>query len=833
MDDLLTDFLSETAEQLEAVSACLVRFESEPQDPRALAEIFRLAHSIKGTCGFLGLERLGRLAHAAEALITQLRDGAPPTPERVTLILATVDRFRDILDTIERTQAEPEGDDADLISRLESGLADVIVAQAPVQTEPALEPASARDADVATIRVAVPALEQMMTLVSELVLTRNQLMELTRDREEDELRVPILRLNALTGDLQNGVMRARMQPIGRMFGKLPRLLRDLSIRLGKKLELQTEGSSTELDRQLIELIRDPLIHMIRNCADHGIEPEAQRIAAGKPAAGLIRIGASHEAGHVKIVISDDGRGLDVDRIAERARLLGLATEQDLARMSSHEICRYIFAAGFSTAQKITTISGRGIGLDVVRDSIESIGGTISIATIAGRGTTFTLKIPLTLAIAPALIVECGGQRYAFPQHAVIEVAGLERETDARLERLQGALMLRQREQLIPVLDLAAELAIERRPGTDPHDPVVVVMRFGSQSFGVLVDTFCEVQEVVVKPLAPALSHLSVYSGNTMLGDGSVVLIVDPTDLALRLGFDRRNNFSVAAEQNEFVPVNEPTRLILFRTRPFGHMRALPLSLITRIETVEAHRIEASEGLRMLRHGDVLMPLVTPDAEGVWSAPEHQVLVVGVGGQPMGIIAHEIVDIVEDRLDIQIAADSPSVIGTALVDGRTIELLDITFFMQLARPGAFLRGHAKRFRILLVDDKPFFRDMLAPILAAEGYQVTTAASAAEAFEIFRKGAKFEAILTDIDMPQMDGYTFAKTLLAEPFLAHPPILALDAHAAPAVQAAARAAGMEGVVGKFDRAAMLKALADLLDTSAFSSHAIERRIIEEAAA
>ncbi|MDB5597806.1 MAG: hybrid sensor histidine kinase/response regulator [Hyphomicrobiales bacterium] len=843
MDDLLNDFLSETAEQLEAVDAHLVHFEKNPEDPRAVADVFRLAHSIKGTCGFLGLDRLGRLAHAAEALITRMRDGAAPTPERVNLILAAIDTFREILSQLARTGVEPPGDDGELIGKLEAGLE-----TQPHQTEWAAEPAPQEEPatetlsaaaplnagsparDPSTIRVAVPALEQIMALVSELVLTRNQLMELTRDTVESELKAPILRLNALTSDLQDGVMRARMQPIGRLFGTMPRLLRGLSRQLGKKINLETEGASTELDRQLIELVREPLMHMIRNCADHGLESEAERIACGKTPTGTIRLSASHEAGHIKIIVFDDGRGLNVGRIADRVRRRGLATEQELARMGSEDICRFIFAPGFSTSTEITTISGRGIGLDVVRDSIEAIGGTVSIATVAGRGTTFTLKIPLTLAIAPALIVECSRQRLAIPQHAVIEVVGTSDQSGSSLVSIQGALLLRRGHQMLPVLDLAHELQLPL-PG-ERIDPIVVVMRVGSQSFGVLVDTVFEVIEVVVKPLASALSHLTAFSGNTMLGDGSVVLIVDPAGLSVRLGMDRKNNFSVAAEQDTFVAVAERTQLVLFKTRPCGPVKGLPLSLITRIETIEAGRVEESGSIKVIRDGTVLMPIVFSE-DAATGASEHHILVVSVGGEPMGIAAHEIVDIVEEHLDIQIAAESPGVIGNAMINGQMIELLDITFFMQLARPGAFLRGHARRFQVLLVDDKRFFRDMLAPILTAEGYRVTTAESAAEALVMFRKGAEFDVVLTDIDMPDMDGYTFTKSLLADPRRKHLPVLALDAHAAPAVQHAAEAAGMKGVVGKFDRRSLVAKLAELVSTTAFNSHAIEQRIIEEAAA
>ncbi|MDB5510028.1 MAG: hybrid sensor histidine kinase/response regulator [Hyphomicrobiales bacterium] len=841
MDDLLTDFVTESTEQLEAVGAHLVALEGNPEDLRAIGEVFRLVHSIKGTCGFLGLDRLGRLAHAAEALISRLREGAAPTPERISLVLDAMDRFRDILTRIAAAGAEPDGDDTALVLALERSAN----SQAPVAAEsveqrrgrradPAMSGAQPQRAgprrETATIRLAVPALEQIMNLVSELVLTRNQLLELTRDRPDDELTASVLRLNTLTGDLQDGVMRARMQPIGRLFASLPRLVRELSHQLGKKIELVTDGAGTELDRQLVELIRDPITHMIRNCADHGIESADARVAAGKASCGQIRIAASHDAGNIKVVISDDGRGLDVQRIGERALALGLVDARQLARMSSQDVCRFVFAPGFSTAPIMSSISGRGIGLDVVRESVESIGGSVTISTLAARGTTFTLKIPLTLAIAPALIVECGGQKLAFPQHAVIEAVGAGDAHHTPLSSVHGALLLQRHDQVIPVLDLAATLKIQSAENRE--DAAVVVMRVGAHQFDVLVDSVSDVQEVVIKPLASALSGIPFFSGSTMLGDGSVVLIVDPSGLAAQLGFDRRDNFIVAAEVDRYEAVAEPTRLVLFRTRPGAAVLGLPLSLLTRIETVAGHRMTRQDDIYVMQAGEEMMPLVSPDLDLV-IGDEQKIMVVGVGGQPMGIIAHEIVDIVETQIDIQIASASPRAIGSALVAGFAVELLDVAYFMQLARPGAFRRGHARRFKILLVDDKAFFRDMLSPVLTAEGYQVTTAASAADALALFQKGAEFDAILTDIDMPDLDGYSFAKAILADRRFAHVPVLALDAHAAPAVLAAVKAAGMKGVVGKFDRHALLRALASLLDQEAFNSHAIERRIIQEAAA
>ncbi len=860
MDDILKDFLAETADQLDSVGAQLVQFEQDPGDARIIASIFRLVHTIKGTCGFLGLPRLASVAHSAETLLGRLREGAEATHERVSLILSAIDRIRVILAGLEQSALEPEGSDGDLIGAIDMELGDAIETDhvdangesdptsiaTPEPTEPAdhrpaedsagaspMKPTAAAGAGPATIRVAVAALERIMALVSELVLTRNQLLEITRHSNDEALKNPLQHLSSLTTDLQDSVMRARMQPIGRLFSNLPRLVRELAAELDKRISLITEGSDTELDRQLIELLRDPLTHMVRNCADHGVETPEERRAAGKREVGVIRVRASHETGHINIEISDDGRGLDVARIRAKALTLGLATQDELARMTNDLVCRFIFAPGFSTASRVTSISGRGVGMDVVRENIESIGGAISLSTTFGVGTTFSLKIPLTLAIAPALIIESRGHRFALPQHAVVEAVGLS-EDGARVDSVQGALVLRLRDQVLPVADLGRLLRLDEPPADTEVEPLVVVMRVGSLNFGVLVDRVCDVQEIVVKPLGPSLAGLTTFSGNTILGDGSVVLILDPPGLSKMFGLENANEFSVAPSLSPFTAPREPMRLIIFRAGP-GVLKAAPLSIISRIESVRAEAIVSADGGLVMMHQGRLMPLISPmDRTDASMAPDVQpVLVIGVGGEPMGLLVSEIVDIVEEHLEIEIAGEGESVIGSTTIRGEPTEILDIAYFMRRARPGAFSRGHTRRFAVLIVDDKLFFRDMLTPILSAAGYEVSTASSAQEALDMIEKGALFDMVVTDTDMPDMDGYSFARVLLAEPGRADIPVIAMAAHAAPAVLAAARTAGMRTAVGKFDRAGLLAAISEALDGGAFNHHALESRVIATVAA
>ncbi|MDE2363971.1 MAG: chemotaxis protein CheW [Hyphomicrobiales bacterium] len=857
MDDILKDFLVETAEHIEAAGEQLVQLERDPSDAQTISSIFRLVHTIKGTCGFLGLVRMAKIAHVAEGLIGRLRDGARADAAAVTLVLTTVDRIKEILAGIEMTGEEPQGDDSEILAALQNFAAAMAI-DAPSATEQTLPAAQAEQAsddvdspaEVAqaaatatsehsdavkptraeTIRVTVDALESLMLLVSELVLTRNQLTEVTRANTDEAVKGALQRLSAVATDLQDAVMRARMQPMSRVFNALPRLARELAVDLGKKIELVVEGAETELDRQLIELVRDPLTHMIRNCADHGLESPQDRMQAGKPETGRIRVCAAHEAGQITIEVVDDGRGLDLDRIRQKALALGLATRQQLAAMPNDEICRFIFAPGFSTAKAVTNISGRGVGLDVVRDNIQAIGGTVGVSSKAGVGTRFLIRIPLTLAIAPSLIVSAGEQRFALPQAGVIEAVSIGPLSEHAIETVQGALVLRLRNEVLPVTDLSEMLGLAPAP-TAADERLVIVMRIGASAFGVIVDSVDDVQEIVVKPLGSQLAHLHVYSGQTILGDGSVVLILDTGGLADALGLERTSHYR-SPDAGKIDARRQTGRVVLLRAGA-GVCKALPLSLITRIESVDSSEIEQTGQGLVIRHRGELMPLL-PAADGVRPDNAQQpILVIGYGGETMGLLVDEIVDIVEDPLEIQIAQHSPGVIGTAEFGGKIAELLDLTHFIRAARPDAADRGVNRKFRILLVDDRLFFRDMLTPVLSAAGYNVTTRESAAEALSLVESGAHFDAIVTDIDMPDIDGYTFARTLRALPGCESTPIIALSPQANAKALQAARASGIDAVAGKFDRKMLLDILAQALDDSELGGHEIEDRILTETAA
>ena len=841
MDELLQDFLAESAENIDACAAQLVDFESDPSNPDAIADIFRLLHTIKGTCGFLDLPRLERLTHAAESLIGRVRQEGIAAPHVVTLILEAIDRVRVILAGIQAEGVEPAGADADLIARLEvaAGRSGDARSALEEQTRDTSSAAEIRDAppartpyqEAASIRVSVHSLERIMRLVSELVLTRNQLLDAASHHANARIDPPLQRLSALTSDLQDGVMRARMQPIGRIFSKLPRLVRDLGAELGKNIHLTIEGADTELDRQLIDLLSDPLTHIIRNCADHGLENSSQRIAAGKPATGRIHVRAWHEAGSLIVEIGDDGRGLDVDKIRSAALQKGLVGAEALAAMKEAEIFRLIMAPGFSTAAAVTNISGRGIGLDVVASNVARVGGIIELASTRGAGARFTLRLPLTLAIAPALVVRCAGQRFALPQQSVVEAISTHQNGASRLTRAGGALFAQLRGEVVPIVDLRAVLRLEALDDALSFNGLIVLMRTGAGSYGLLIDEVSDVQEIVVKPTDKTLSSIGAYAGSTILGDGAVVLILDPSGLADLSGLD-----NVSGGQPE---INRPathgpsnTSLLLFRAGD-GPQKAIPLSLVSRIVMAKSDSIVRVESGLAHNYCGKLMPVIPlVDMASEPDRDEWAIMIVGVSGEPMGLVVSSIVDMVSERLEIDVAGGSRRILGSCLIRGETTEVIDLAHYMELARPEAFQRRHSRKFAVLLVDDREFFREMLRPVLAAAGYDVIVAHGARQAFTMAREGAVFDVVLTDIEMPDMDGYGLAAAL-REDLRLQVPIIGMDSYAGAGVSQTASAVGIGAVVGKFDRRGLIGALNAALQERPFKEHALEQRVRKEIAA
>ena len=861
MDDLLREFVTETNESLDVVDVELVRFEQDPNNAKILDNVFRLVHTIKGTCGFLNLPRLEALAHAAETLMGKFRDGLPATNDAVTLILATIDRIKAILDLLEREQREPDGVDDDLISDLkrmvervassgsaapqhtvgtlapqvlerplrpdEDSLDDLerafretaVEPRAVKPVKPAQHETAGKDEDGAkaanqSIRVTVDTLEQLMTMVSELVLTRNQLLEIVRRHEDSEFKTPLQRLSNVTAELQEGVMKTRMQPIGNAWQKLPRIVRDLSNELGKQIDLEMHGADTELDRQVLDLIKDPLTHMVRNSADHGLEAPEQRRKAGKPEQGRIRLSAYHEGGHIIIQIADDGRGLDTERIKAKAIAQGLTTEAEIEKLSEAQIHKFIFVAGFSTAAAVTSVSGRGVGMDVVRNNIDQIGGTIDVKSVAGEGLSFTIKIPLTLAIVAALIVECGGERFAIPQLSVVELVRARSGGEHRVERIKDTTVLRLRDKLLPLARLSQLLGTEPE-ADDIENSFIVVTQVGSQIFGIVVDGVFHTEEIVVKPMSSKLRDIAMFSGNTILGDGAVIMIIDPNGVAQALGSTVTSQMAAddAAEARHGAADEKMTSLLVFRAGS-AQPKAVPLALITRLEEIDARKIELSNGRHMVQYRDQLMPLVSMnESVKVKAEGAQSLLVFSDGSRSMALVVDEIVDIVEDRLDIQVTSDNPGALGSAIIKGQATEIIDVGHFLPLAFEDWFRRKEqptqAVKHAVLLVDDSPFFRNMLAPVLQAAGYEVAAVASGAEALVLLKDGKHFDVVITDIEMPDMDGFQFAESLRTDPRTVDLPVIALASVISPEAVERGRNAGFHDFVAKFDRQGLIAAL------------------------
>ena len=918
MDDLLREFLTETSESLDTVDNQLVRFEQEPNNAKILDNIFRLVHTIKGTCGFLGLPRLEALAHAAETLMGKFRDGMPVTGEAVTLILTTIDRIKDLLAQLEANESEPEGEDRDLISELEAmverGMAAMAAGEAapplvpaapaappaapavtqgslidqtlerplrpgevsldelerafretaietPPAHEKAPEPKAAAPAPKAepakveakaepkaeapkkaarakanadgevhendkvanqSIRVNVDTLEHLMTMVSELVLTRNQLLEIARRNEDTEFKVPLQRLSNVTAELQEGVMKTRMQPIGNAWQKLPRIVRDLATELGKQIELEMHGADTELDRQVLDLIKDPLTHMVRNSADHGLETMAERAASGKAEQGTIRLSAYHEGGHIIICIADNGRGLNTERIKTKAVANGLVTEAELEKMTEAQIHKFIFEPGFSTAAAVTSVSGRGVGMDVVRTNIDQIGGTIDIKSVAGEGTSVTIKIPLTLAIVSALIVEAGGDRFAIPKLSVVELVRARANSEHRIERIKDTAVLRLRNKLLPLMHLKKLLKIDDGSSTDPENGFIVVTQVGNQTFGIVVDCVFHTEEIVVKPMSTKLRHIDMFSGNTILGDGAVIMIIDPNGIAKALGAAGSASQAVADEHaaHHAVGGEQLTSLLVFRAGT-AQPKAVPLALVTRLEEIAADKIEISNGRYMVQYRDQLMPLVQMEGVSVQTSGSQPILVFADETRAMGLVVDEIIDIVEERLHIQVSGAKDGILGSAVIKGQATEVIDVGHFLPMAFADWFIRKEmateAQTQSVLLVDDSPFFRNMLAPVLKSAGYKVRTAASAIEGLATLRSGHTFDIVVTDIEMPEMNGFEFAEAIRSDQNLNQLPVIAVSSLVSPAAIERGRQAGLYDYIAKFDRPGLIAALKEQIEERA----------------
>lgn len=727
---LVAELVLESLDGLDAFDAEMLALEESAGDPgEHLRLAFRLMHTIKGSSGCLGLEAIEKVAHAGENLLSLLRDEKiTPTKSIISALLNCSDALRDMMRGLEAGQAPRLEAHQQLLTLLASlqqegeaqatqgfgffegapGLSpaptpdpswglfapedDIPPAPAPVALlpppsepePPAASPPSANQSrpSESAIRVEVAHIDRLMNLVGELVLARNQLLMLSDQLESLGLQGPLQRVNQITAELQAGVMKTRMQMVQTVWAKFPRLVRDLSVELGKKIALTMEGQETELDRTVIEAIKDPLTHLLRNALDHGLEDPATRRACGKPETGQVRLRAYHEGGQVVLEISDDGRGIDPARIARKALERGLIQPGDESRMSPADLLNLIFLPGFSTAEKVTNVSGRGVGMDVVRSNVERVGGSVSLSSQVGQGTTMQVRIPLTLAIVPALLVAAAGHRFAVPQANLVELVRLDAEdpSSPAVEWVENAPVLRLRGQLLPLLNLSAALALE--PPTSWQNAFVVVVESTGHKFGLLVDAVLDTEEIVVKPLHDLLRRLAVYAGATILGDGQVALILDVAGLARQSGLENPASLNhQASAQLAGAASSGDTRLQMLLARVAQNRVAFPLAAVTRIEEVPAASIERAGLREVLQYRGGIMPLIRVSqclglSPSESSSDLLQVVVCNLAGSQSGLVIDEIEDIVEESVNVAALSAGPCLAGSLVAAGRVADLLDL-------------------------------------------------------------------------------------------------------------------------------------------------------------
>lgn len=701
MDEIVVEFLTETSESMTELDNLMLLLEQSPDDAELISRIFRIIHTIKGTCGFLGLPRLEKLAHKTEDVLGLFRDGTlAPEPDIISVILEVLDEIKEIIPGIETTGKEPDGDDSRLTGRLEaiaagylgatisnesdihdfphdSGDATALhAAIANTSDNPSLPTGDQGDGGAQTLRVSVDVLENLMTMVSELVLTRNQLLQINRQSKNNFYATPLQRLNLVVSDLQEGVMKTRMQPVGNAWAKLPRIVRDICRELGKKIDLEMYGQDTELDRQVLEKIKDPLTHMIRNAADHGIETPEMRRAAGKPESGKIILRSYHQGGHIMIEVSDDGRGLQIERIKRKIRENNLLDEEQLESLSSQQIQQYIFHPGFSTAEQVTSVSGRGVGMDVVRFNIEKIGGSVEMRSTEGQGTHFTIKIPLTLAIVSALIIGTAQDRFAIPQLSVSELVLINAEGAQQVEHVKNSKVLRLRGNLLPLIDLE-ELMGYPHTGHDDRPRYVVVTKVTQFMFGIIVDKVYDLEEIVVKPVTRLLKDLPLFSGNTILGDGQVIMILEPSGILKVSGMNEiLDSLQSRAEVEHMHEQHGPELpLLLFRAGD-ETLKAAPLSMISRLEKLDLSQLELSNGRPVIKYLGRLMPVQSLDHlpdDGV-----HPLIIFKDEHRITGLVVREIIDITRYFGEPQ-PAIVPHLLGSVIIDDEAVDILDPVWF----------------------------------------------------------------------------------------------------------------------------------------------------------
>jgi len=714
MEEVVQEFLAESTEALDKMDNDLIALEAEPSNRGLIAGIFRTIHTIKGTCGFLGFAKLESVSHVGENLLGQLREGELDLdPDITTGLLAMVDAVRKMLSAVESTGQDGDQDYAELVetlTRLKEGSS---------KADPAGDaggnaaPASAKTSDTATpalaentverqnapsvaetsIRVDVDLLDKLMNLVGELLLARNQIQRYVSSHRDPVFVNATQRLNLITSELQLGVMKTRMQPISNIWNKFPRVVRDLSMKCGKQVRIEMNGKETELDKSLIEAMKDPLTHLLRNSVDHGIETPAERKEKGKPPEGCLSLHAYHESGQVIIEIADDGAGINIERVMKKAFEQDIITREQALQMSDREIAKLIFLPGFSTAQKVSNVSGRGVGMDVVKTNIEKINGQIDLDTDPEIGTRFRIQLPLTLAITPALIVRSGGEQFAIPQTALQELVSVDaKAAKTGIETIHGAPVFRLRGTLLPLVSLNQILQLNGDAAGSEETVNIVVLYAGRTQFGLVVDAVEDTQEIVVKPLSKIIKSAAEFAGATIMGDGAVSLILDVISLAQRARVisDKQGETLNGSRRASETTADTERRTYVVTRMPGGGRMAIPLDMVTRLEEFRTDSLEQAGDHLVVQYRGEVMPLINladllgerrgrpREESGVpeQAASDHlSAIVYNVEGHSVGLVVDSILDIVEDSFTVKGNITRRGVTGTIVIQGNVAEVLD--------------------------------------------------------------------------------------------------------------------------------------------------------------
>jgi two-component system chemotaxis sensor kinase CheA len=693
MNDVIQEFMTESREGLDRFDRELVALEAQPDNKELIARLFRVLHTVKGTAGFLGFTRVEKAAHAGETLLALVRDGKLTLDSaKTTALLGLSDALRDALTLIREGGSDGGLDPEPVVALIQKVQSSAPLPDSPAPAAPTAEAVLSSREEETAIRVPVELVDHLMNLTSELVLSRNQLQAYAGARNDPVLNPMVQQVHFLTLQIQAQVMKARLQPVSNVFRKFPRFVRDLAMETGKKVRVEISGEDTELDKSVLESLRDPLMHLVRNCFDHGIEEPAARRSAGKPEEGILRLSARHEAGLVQIEVSDDGKGLDLERIRRTILEKGLSPESAVSRMSDEEAIQYIFLPGFTTSSSVTRLSGRGVGMDVVRTNVERAGGSVEVRSRTSQGTSFHLRIPLTLSIVPALLVRCGNQRFALPRLHLQELVLLREDRRERIEHIHNAPVFRLRGQLLPVTFLNRELRIPEARGA--NDSIhLAILNLGDRLIGLAVDEILDFQEIVVKPLHQALKPLSIYSGTTLSRDGHVLLILDVIGLAQKahLAAEEASPASSVIPSSTVPQAPENTEPVLLFATPDDGRMALSLQHVVRLEEIPRESIEWAGSLEVIQYNGAVLPLVRvsrvlPERRleprnpgGRLGEPDMariHMVVYASGGKSVGLVVDRVLDILDARLEAQRPASRKGVLGSMIIRDRVTEILDI-------------------------------------------------------------------------------------------------------------------------------------------------------------